>query len=239
MGKEQIKKDGVALTVSSEGNASDRYLLQKDRARAVRETAIAVSHHCAACILDDSGRILLFTEKFPLIIDQGFVAQIDLERRKPKLILSERHDQLRFDALLQPVFDREHIASDGLFTTKRWIWRVLVRELDCAPPDTTPKLRAPRQFMVRFINLKNKPPVRRYLHVLHDVYFLTPAEQNLCAELLESTSLPDAAGRLGVKVSTARTQLKSIFDKVGVHSQTALIARLTALIMRFECTSFD
>ena len=56
---------------------------------------------------------------------------------------------------------------------------------------------------------------------------LTPAETNLAVALLRRHRLPEAAESLGISVNTARTQLKSIFHKLGVNSQPALMQRLT------------
>lgn len=239
MNKENVAKKKVENLTSTDANMPDLFSLQKERSRAVRDAALAVSYHCAACILDESGRIITFTDKFQAIMDQKFISQIDLERRKPKLTLSQTDDQKRFIALLQPILDREQSAADAIFINERWAWRVVIQDLDPIPANSASKIRLIRQFMVRFVNLKMKIPVRQHLPMLNHVFGLTPAEQNLSAELLETKSLPDAATRLGIKVSTARTQLKSIFEKVGVHSQSALIARLTAMIMCFECTSLE
>ncbi len=56
---------------------------------------------------------------------------------------------------------------------------------------------------------------------------LTPAETNLAKTLLTEHRLKDAAESIGISINTARTQLKSIFQKLGVNSQPALMQRLT------------
>ena len=56
---------------------------------------------------------------------------------------------------------------------------------------------------------------------------LTPAETNLARTLLTEHRLKDAAASIGISINTARTQLKSIFQKLGVNSQPALMQRLT------------
>ena len=53
-------------------------------------------------------------------------------------------------------------------------------------------------------------------------YGLTPAENRLLSCLLEGLELKDAAFRLGVARTTARTHLQRIFDKTGVRRQTDL-----------------
>lgn len=59
--------------------------------------------------------------------------------------------------------------------------------------------------------------------VLHVYYDLTHAEGRLASELYGGKSLPDASKVLGISINTARTQLRSIFRKVGVNSQAALL----------------
>jgi DNA-binding CsgD family transcriptional regulator len=63
--------------------------------------------------------------------------------------------------------------------------------------------------------------------VLQKLYGLTPAECRLALFLAEGIGIPDAAGRLGIAVATARSQLKSIFQKTSTKKQSQL-ARLIA-----------
>jgi DNA-binding CsgD family transcriptional regulator/PAS domain-containing protein len=54
----------------------------------------------------------------------------------------------------------------------------------------------------------------------------TPAEGRLAALLARGHELKEAAQRMGVTYGTARSYLKAVFDKTGVHSQAQLVARL-------------
>jgi len=54
---------------------------------------------------------------------------------------------------------------------------------------------------------------------------LTAKEAELVALLSVATDLEPAALRMGIKVSTARTHLKSIFAKTGIRSQAELVQR--------------
>lgn len=51
---------------------------------------------------------------------------------------------------------------------------------------------------------------------------LTAAERRLLVHLLDGLALKEAAARLGVANTTARTHLQRIFDKTGVRRQTDL-----------------
>lgn len=64
---------------------------------------------------------------------------------------------------------------------------------------------------------------------LKDSFSLTPAEIRLAQSLGDGRSLSEAAERLGVSLATVRNQLRSIFDKVGVHRQSDLVRMLSDL----------
>lgn len=55
---------------------------------------------------------------------------------------------------------------------------------------------------------------------------LSPAQHRIVGAIVEGLSLPDAARREGVRLSTARTQLQRVFDKVGVRAQPSLVRAL-------------
>ncbi|WP_156932752.1 helix-turn-helix transcriptional regulator [Rhizobium sp. IBUN] len=65
--------------------------------------------------------------------------------------------------------------------------------------------------------------------VFSQKFRLTPAEARLTGSLLEGKSLKEAAGSFGVAEGTARQQLKSVFQKVGVSRQSELIRVLTIM----------
>ncbi|MEW5683728.1 MAG: alpha/beta fold hydrolase [Pseudomonadota bacterium] len=62
---------------------------------------------------------------------------------------------------------------------------------------------------------------------------LTPAEARLVAALGDADGLKDAARRIGVSVNTARNQLASVFEKLGVRRQADL-ARLVTEVAALE-----
>ncbi len=67
---------------------------------------------------------------------------------------------------------------------------------------------------------------------LAKLFSLTLAEQRLIARLIAGEDLRDAALALNISLHTARTQLKTVFDKTGLHKQAALLAfaaRLSSL----------
>ena len=69
---------------------------------------------------------------------------------------------------------------------------------------------------------------------LRKVYGLTPMETALTLELMHSGGLQAAADVLGIAHSTARSYLKRVFEKIGVHRQAELLRLLTELHTAFE-----
>lgn len=72
------------------------------------------------------------------------------------------------------------------------------------------------------------PPTRRN-HVFRRALGLSRAEARLASHLQEGLSLKEASEDLGVTVNTARNQLKSIFEKLGINRQSDLVRHLTQL----------
>jgi DNA-binding CsgD family transcriptional regulator len=58
------------------------------------------------------------------------------------------------------------------------------------------------------------------------IYGLTPAEARVAARLLDGRSAPGIALDLGLSPLTVRTHIKRVFKKVGVRSQSQLMAAL-------------
>lgn len=65
--------------------------------------------------------------------------------------------------------------------------------------------------------------------MLGGVYGLTDAEARLASALSAGHSIESAAASLGVQVTTARSQLQSVFRKMGVNRQQDLIRLLTSM----------
>jgi DNA-binding CsgD family transcriptional regulator/PAS domain-containing protein len=57
---------------------------------------------------------------------------------------------------------------------------------------------------------------------LHTFYGLTPMEAQVAIRVSRGEGLPAAAGKLGIRVSTARTHLHRVFDKTGAQRQSQL-----------------
>lgn len=62
-----------------------------------------------------------------------------------------------------------------------------------------------------------------------ETFGLTLAEARLAARLKDGLSLKEAAADLNIAVNTARNQIKSVFEKLGVNRQSDLVRHLTEL----------
>jgi DNA-binding CsgD family transcriptional regulator/PAS domain-containing protein len=64
--------------------------------------------------------------------------------------------------------------------------------------------------------------------LLQRLFGLTPAQARISEFLVAGDTLDHAAKRLGISVDTARIHLKRVFENVGVHKQSELIAKILA-----------
>lgn len=82
------------------------------------------------------------------------------------------------------------------------------------------------------LSFNDQPLLLARLDTAARAFGLSPAQQRLAAALVEGLALPEAAAREGVGISTAKTQLQRIFDKVGARTQPALVRALLAVTER-------
>jgi DNA-binding CsgD family transcriptional regulator len=81
--------------------------------------------------------------------------------------------------------------------------------------------------LVNLTRLDDLPaPSDRALKVIYD---LTPAEVRLAQGISRGDSLEEVAADLGIRITTARTQLASIFAKTNTRRQARLVAILSHL----------
>jgi DNA-binding CsgD family transcriptional regulator len=58
---------------------------------------------------------------------------------------------------------------------------------------------------------------------LQDLHGLTPAEARVAAAVVSGKTVKDIARAQDISLNTVRSQLKSVFDKLGVHRQSDLV----------------
>jgi len=72
---------------------------------------------------------------------------------------------------------------------------------------------------------------RSDLSALSTLYGLSKAEIRMCELLMQGESVSDIADVTGVSNETARTRIRSIFQKTGTHKQGSLVALLARLLL--------
>ena len=78
--------------------------------------------------------------------------------------------------------------------------------------------------------MTNIAQIRKHArNMLREQFELTPAEAKVALELLRGDSRTAVAERVGVKLSTVRTHMMHLFEKVGVNSRAELINRLITM----------
>lgn len=69
---------------------------------------------------------------------------------------------------------------------------------------------------------------------LQALYGVTPAEARLIQRLMRGATLEEAAAQLGISIHTVRSQLRSVFAKVGVQRQSELVQAVYATPLWLE-----
>lgn len=84
------------------------------------------------------------------------------------------------------------------------------------------------QALIVFVDLERRP--RPPQDALNISFALTPAEARLAIRICSGEALETSADKLGVSRETVRNQLKAIFQKTGVHSQSQLVGLLASFL---------
>jgi PAS domain-containing protein/DNA-binding CsgD family transcriptional regulator len=93
-------------------------------------------------------------------------------------------------------------------------------------PEANERLGAPSATaLVCIRNPEKRAEINQEL--LKELYGLSPAEARLCCAIFDSGSLTKATESLGVSRNTGKSQLASVFQKVGVNSQSSLVRELS------------
>lgn len=88
---------------------------------------------------------------------------------------------------------------------------------------------AGRRGTILYVALNDPSLIASRVERAASAFGLSPAQRRLTASIVAGESLTVAARSEGVRISTARTQLQRVFDKVGVRGQPALVRALLAV----------
>jgi DNA-binding CsgD family transcriptional regulator len=149
----------------------------------------------------------------------------DLAIRKNRLTLRDR----QANADLTRLIDQLDHTSDLLTVPSS---PIVMRRIDKRPivvqmQPVPPAARSPFLGARAILSIRDLEGCAAFdPNLLATIFELTPAQARLAAMLARGDSVEDAAREIGVAVSTARNQLKTIFQRTGTHRQAELVALL-------------
>lgn len=80
-----------------------------------------------------------------------------------------------------------------------------------------------------YVVMKDQEMTEERLQAAAAIYGITPAQLRLARLIVAGHDLVSAATRLGVSVTTTRTHMQRMFEKIGVRSQPALVRALLSV----------
>jgi DNA-binding CsgD family transcriptional regulator len=145
-----------------------------------------------------------------------------------RLVACASTEQTRFDSMIRSATEPAGGLKSGWARISRPSGRpayaVFVAPLNCADEEL---VAAQAKVLVMAYDTGERRPAN--VQMLTGLYGLTDAEARLASALSAGHSLESAAALLGVQPATVRSELKSVFRKVGVNRQQDLVRVLTSL----------
>ena len=200
--------------------------------RAVDDLHITFSTpHCHSCLDRMTDGVLLLDSETRVIFATPQVDQV-LKRHdspfalSPKFTLHHPRHAARFAAFVNG--KNQEAAPLSLLLEGENVGDLLLLKCIQFPKPTEPNLQAAR-YMVTLCD-PNHCPAQQWLFFKKQ-FNLTPAEARLCHSFADGLTLNDYCEKWKVTVSTARSQLHSVFGKTSTHRQSDLL-RLIFLYSR-------
>lgn len=201
-------------------------LLRSDVETAVVKAALVERSRCAAFVVTGDRRI----RDANSLAEHLFVAGQCVTNRHGRCHLADAAVDARFAAALSLLSQGKPTPVSRLgFRTAAGAWQVSLAALPTSPLPVGSRLilLPPEQLiLVQILELGSKRVNAGDLASLAPAFGLTPSEIALCRRLLLGESVTDAAERLGITQETARTRLKTIFQKTGTSRQAELMLLL-------------
>jgi DNA-binding CsgD family transcriptional regulator/PAS domain-containing protein len=142
-----------------------------------------------------------------------------------RLVLADMEANRAYEILLarlRLVPDQSVVQAEPIVVRRQGRAPLIIKVLPIDGAARGPFLGA--RALLLLVELGAKPAPKESLLV--KAYGLSRAEARLAARLAMGRSLEEAANELGIALATARTQLKAVFTKTGVHRQGELVALL-------------
>lgn len=203
--------------------------VQNIELNAVRSAVQAVGNAAndAYIVVDEGGRLLFCNDRGARLLEEAD----GLRCRNGRLCLTQPQQQVsqRFAEFVRAAAQRKgeqggslRIERDGGASA----WAALVMPV---PPTMSDLIVRPAAAaLVRLVDLEQtlSIPSQR----LASVFGLSNAEAALAVDLLEGAQPEDVAAQRGLRISTIRTQMRSIFAKTGTRRQADLVRLLSRLV---------
>jgi len=190
--------------------------------------ALVERSHCAAFVVDGARRVYDANGLAAGLFSAGSALSV----RNDRCHLADRDADQRFGATLQKLSAGVPVEGTSLvLRTEAGTWQVVMAALPMpawSPPVLS--LLPPRRLVLVLANDLRLKARERNLSSLAAAFGLTPAEILFCRRLMLGDSVAEAADNTGVTVETARTRLKSIFQKTGASRQAQLMALLSSVL---------
>jgi DNA-binding CsgD family transcriptional regulator len=202
--------------------ASDRDLQRLGNVLAslehVGDGVMLLDESCQVNYLTDSACRLLETCKGSIRLHDG------------RLLFKEKENTCNFAALAQWVQEYSSPADTGeTFLIKRPPpWPPLILSAFPLPPPPFPEDFIAVRILVILRDPDRQPAVQ--WQVFAQQFQLTAAELRLCVAWANGLTLREYSEKFHVSLHTARSQLKSIFDKTGTHRQIQLLRLVFAFV---------
>lgn len=172
--------------------------------------------------LDAAGRMLAVSPAAEALLGDA------LHIRNGALDLGDPALRRRLAALIEAAICHDPQQPDGMpppLGIRLGSGRTLHVDVLPLPRDVAP----PRRIVALLFLRETGDGSASLAETLRQRFGLTPAESRLALALGEGLDLRQAAARNGVRLSTARVQLKAIFWKTETHRQGELVALLARL----------
>ena len=187
--------------------------------------------HCHSCLEQMANGVLLLNNETKVIYTTKEVDLV-MKRHKlpfalsPKFTLHQPHHASRFAAFVN---GKKHEAGSlSLLLEGENGCALLLLNCFQLPKPAEPDLNAARYMIT--LRDPNHYPSRQW-QLFTKQFNLTPAEARLCRAFADCLTLKDYCEKWTVAISTARSQLHSVFEKTSTHRQCDLL-RLIFLFSR-------
>ena len=199
------------------------------------ETAIELIG-TAALLLDSRGRVVAGNAMARLLLDEQSIMEVDALAR---LRFSSALAQQRMDRLLLRLTGADQsllsdtIAIEDDVTGGRFSLRIVPFRSAAVETDPGAAFAAPdRPVLLVCIEAELPDPEQRAGRMLVERFRLSPAECDLALGMCRGEQPGEIAERRQVSIHTVRNQLRSIFSKTDVGSQSQLVALVWRLVRR-------